>query len=169
MKQILTAIILSLALFSYSNAAESGQAITTVNGKELHMHKTANGLTFDEFKGKILFVEFYGNRCPHCIRAIEPYNDLQDKFNKDLAIVSVEIWGLNNKDLKDFTELHGIEYTNISKAQAGELVPYVSQIGGYRGMVPFLAIFDKNGKFYKSFSGPVPKAKLEEIIKILSK
>jgi len=85
------------------------------------------------------------------------------------AIVSVEAGGYNEAQLKDFDELYGIEYTNITQKEAGELVPYVSRIGGYRGMIPFLAIFDKNGDFYSSASGPISTAKLESIINELSK
>jgi thiol-disulfide isomerase/thioredoxin len=169
MKKIIILILFFAAFLVLAQAGEEKRKMTTVDGKVLHMSKTAKGLVFDEYKGKILFVEIYGHRCPYCIKAIDPYNALQEKYKDKLAIVSVEVGGYDEAQLKNFDELYGVEYTNISQKEAGELVPYVSRIGSYRGMIPFLAIFDKKGDFYTSASGPISTAKLESIINELSK
>ena len=162
-------IILLISILSLFLTAGDKLTMTTVDGKTLHMSKTPKGLVFDEYKGKIVFVELYGHRCPYCIKAIDPYNNLQEKYKERLVIVSIEVGGYDKKQLASFDDLYGIEYTNITQKEAGELVPYVSHLGGYRGMIPFLAIFDKNGNFYTSASGPVPEKKLEEVIAKLSK
>ena len=162
-------IILLISILSLFLTAGDKLTMTTVDGNTLHMAKTPKGLVFDEHKGKILFVEIYGHRCPYCIKAIEPYNDLQEKYKDKLAIISIEVGGYDGKQLASFDDLYGIEYINISQKEAGELVPYVSRLGGYRGMIPFLAIFDRDGNFYKSASGPISESKLEEIIAQLSK
>ena len=169
MKKIAIFILLAFSISTFSSAADGKAAMTTVKGKSLHMTKTQKGLYIDEYKGKVLFVEFYGYKCPYCIKSIDEYNDLQSKYEDKLAIVSVEIWGYDRKQLTSFDDLYGVEYDNLTKNDAGELVPYVSSVGTYKGMVPFLAIFDKNGNYYRSFSGPVPKAQLEKIIETLSK
>ncbi len=169
MKKIITLILLVASLFTLGQAAEEKLAMTTVDGNKLHMVKTPKGLLFDEYKGKILFVEIYGHRCSYCIKAIGPYNTLQEKYREKLAIVSVEVGGLDDKQLQAFDKKYGIDYINISKQEAGEIVPYVSKIGGFRGMIPFLVIFDKKGNFYTSVSGPISKNELEIIIEKLSK
>lgn len=169
MKKILILMVLALSLVTLGHAAGEKTAIKSVKGKVLHASKTDKGLLFDELKGKVLFVEIYGHRCPYCIKAIDPYNALQEKYKEKLAIVSIEVGGYNEEQLKNFDDLYGIDYINISQKEADWLVPYVSRIGAYRGMIPFLAIFDKSGNFYKSFSGPVSKQELEKIIGDLSK
>lgn len=169
MKKIIALTILIASLLTLSQAAENKLTMTTVDGNKLHMTKTPKGLLFDEYKNKVLFVEIYGHRCPYCIKAIDPYNELQEKYKEKLAIVSVEVGGYDEKKLASFDDLYGIEYVNITQKEAGELVPYVSKLGGFRGMIPFLAIFDKKGDFYKSASGPISKKELEEIIEKLSK
>ena len=169
MKNTLILILLTLSLLSTTQASEEKQVMKSVDGTLLHAGKIENGLVIDELKGKILFVEIYGHRCPYCIKEIDPLNALQEKYGKRLAIVAVEVGGYNGSKLKDFDELYGIDYINISQKEAGGLVSYVSRIGNYRGMIPFLAIFDRSGKFYRSFSGPVPEQKLEKIIEELSK
>ena len=168
MKKIMTLALLVASLFIVGNAEEK-LTMTTVDGNKLHMAKTAKGLILDEYKGKVLFVEIYGHRCPYCIKAIDPYNQLQKKYKEKLAIISIEVGGYDEKQLASFDDLYGIKYVNISKKEAGELVPYVSKIGGFRGMIPFLAIFDKKGNFYTSVSGPISKKELESIIEKLSK
>ena len=168
MKKIMVLALLIASLFIVGQAEEK-LTMTTVDGNKLHMAKTAKGLLFDEYKGKVLFVEIYGHRCPYCIKAIDPYNELQKKYKDKLAIVSVEVGGYDQKQLESFDDLYGIEYVNISQKEAGELVPYVSKLGGFRGMIPFLAIFDTKGDFYKSASGPISKKELESIIEKLSK
>ena len=168
MKKIITLALLVASLLTVSQA-EDRLTMTTVDGNKLHMSKTPKGLLFDEYKGKVLFVEIYGHRCPYCIKAIDPYNELQKKYKDKLAIVSVEVGGYDQKKLKSFDDLYGIEYVNITQKEAGELVPYVSKLGGFRGMIPFLAIFDTKGDFYRSASGPISKKELESIIEKLSK
>ena len=169
MKKIVTFLLLTLSLITLSQAAGEKITMKSVKGQVLHASKTEKGLLFDELKGKVLFVEIYGHRCSYCIKAIDPYNALQKKYKEKLAIVSIEVGGYNEAQLKKFDDLYGIEYINLGQKEVGWLVPYVSQVGGYRGMIPFLAIFDKNGNFYKSFSGPVSKQELEKIIIELSK
>ena len=168
MKKIITLILLVASLFAISQA-EDKLTMTTVDGNTLHMSKTPKGLLFDEYKGKVLFVEIYGHRCPYCVKAIDPYNELQNKYQDKLAIISVEVGGYDEKQLASFDDLYGIEYVNISQKEAGELVPYVSKLGGFRGMIPFLAIFDTKGDFYRSASGPISEKELESIIVELSK
>ena len=168
MKKIIALTLLIASLLTVSQA-EDKLTMTTVDGNKLHMSKTPKGLLFDEYKGKVLFVEIYGHRCPYCIKAIDPYNELQKKYKDKLAIVSVEVGGYDEKQLASFDDLYGIEYVNISQKEAGELVPYASKIGGFRGMIPFLVIFDTKGDFYKSASGPISKKELEGIIEKHSK
>jgi thiol-disulfide isomerase/thioredoxin len=169
MKKILLTITLLLSLSTLLQAGNDTLTVTTIKGKVLHASKIEGGLQIDEYKGKVLFVEIYGHRCSYCIKAIDPYSELQEKFKNKLAIVAIEAGGFNEAQLKNFDEIYDIGYDNITQKSAGWLVPYVSQIGHYRGMIPFLAIFDTNGKFYTSFSGPVPLEKLESIIQQLSK
>ena len=168
MKKIIALTLLVVSLLTVSQAEEK-LTMTTVDGNKLHMSKTEKGLLFDEYKGKIVFVEIYGHRCPYCIKAIDPYNELQKKYKDKLAIISVEVGGYDQKKLESFDDLYGIEYVNMTQKEAGELVPYVSKLGGFRGMIPFLAIFDTKGDFYKSASGPISKKELESIIEKLSK
>jgi len=169
MKTWLLTVLLTLSFLTLSQADEAKLAVKSVDGKVLHASRIDGGLLFDELKGKIVIVEIYGHRCPYCIKAIDPYNDLQEKYKDKLAIVSIEVGGFNEAQLKNFDEVYDIGYINMTQQAAGWLVPYVSQIGHYRGMIPFMAVFDKNGKFHTSASGEVSEKKLEEIIKELSK
>ena len=166
-KIIILALILASILTSIQ--AEGRYTMTSTSGVTLNATAILGGLVFDELKGKIVFLEVYGYRCSYCIKAINPYNKLQEKYKEKLAIVSIEIGGLNSDQLKKFDKDHGVKFLDITKKEAGDLIPYVSQLGKFQGMVPFLLIFDKNGKLYKSKSGPISNAEIENIITELSK
>jgi hypothetical protein len=74
MKKIIIFLLLAAAFLTLVQAGGEKLEMKTVDGNVLHMSKTPKGLIFDEYKGKILFVEIYGHRCPYCIKAIDPYN-----------------------------------------------------------------------------------------------
>ncbi len=164
-------IIFALLLASIltSTQASGKYTMTSTSGVTLNATAIIGGLVFDELKGKIVFLEVYGYRCSYCIKAINPYNKLQEKYKDKLAIVSIEVGGLNSEQLKKFDKDHNVKFLDITKKEAGDLVPYVSQLGKFQGMVPFLLIFDKHGKLYQSKSGPVSNAEIESIITKLSK
>ncbi len=169
MKKLISLALLLASLLTVTQAAVTSWTMTATNGKTLHTTAIPGGLIINELKGKIVFLELYGTRCSYCIKAINPYNQLQEKYKEKLAIISIEIGGLSNTQLKAFDANHGVKFLDITKGEAGELIPYLSQLGKFQGMVPFLVIFDKNGKFYRSVSGPISNAEIENIITELSK
>ncbi len=158
-------IVYILSFFLTLLLAEQGSIpIKSIDGKTLHTTLTPNGALIEEVKGKIVFLELYGHRCPYCIEVIATYNRLQAKYKEKLAIVAIELGGLSESELQAFDTQHNIEYTNITLQQAGALVPHISQKGGYIGMVPFLVVLDTNGNIIFTRSGPITEAELEELI-----
>ncbi len=168
MKKIIIIALFLASMLTLIQAAGK-YSMTSTSGVTLNATAIPGGLVFDEMKGKIVFLEVYGYRCSYCIKAISPYNKLQEKYKEKLAIISIEIGGLNSEQLKKFDKDHNVKFLDITKKEAGDLVAYISQLGSFQGMVPFLLIFDKNGKLYKSKSGPVSNAEIESIITELSK
>jgi len=157
-------ILLFLILLSFLIAESAALPVKSIDGEVLHTTLTPNGALIEEHKGKVVFLEIYGHRCPYCIEVITTYNRLQTKYKEKLAIVAIELGGLSESELQAFDRQHNIEYTNITLEQAGALVPHISQKGGYIGMVPFLVILDTNGNIVFTRSGPITEAELEEVI-----
>ena len=93
----LTLLMLIVSMFTFVNASDDKMSITTVEGKTLTVIGTEDGLTIPEYKGKIIFLEFFGHRCPPCLKSISHYKKLQAKYQKNLAIVAIEVQGLEDK------------------------------------------------------------------------
>jgi thiol-disulfide isomerase/thioredoxin len=76
-KIIFAAILLFISAYGLEINKKDITTITSTEGKEITVKKIDKGILFKEFKGKIVLLEVYGDSCPHCVRAIEPYNKLQ--------------------------------------------------------------------------------------------
>ena len=169
MKRILATALVLISLLTFAQAAVDKMTMTTTDGKTLHMTGTETGLVFEEFKGKIVFLEFFGHRCPPCLASISHYEKLQSKYKDKLVIIAVEVQGFNDAQLKSFVKEKGINYVTISQEKAGQLVPYISTRAQWQGGIPFLIILDQKGDVQVAQAGMLPESALENVIKKLSK
>ena len=169
MKRILVSVLLLVSLLTFAQAAVDKMTMTTTDGKTLHMTGTKTGLVFEEFKGKIVFLEFFGHQCPPCLASISHYETLQSKYKDKLAIIAVEVQGFDDAQLKNFVKEKGINYITISQEKAGQLVPYISARAQWQGSIPFLLILDQKGDVQVAQAGMLPESSLEKVIKKLSK
>lgn len=161
--------MLFASLLVTANAKDDKMSITTVDGKTLTIIGTESGLNVEEHKGKIIFLEFFGHRCPPCIRSIPHYKKLQAKYKDKLAIIAVEVQGLSDKELKAFVAKKGINYPTISHEKAGNLVPYIAKRAQWEGAIPFLVVLDQDGGVQLVQAGMLPETTLEKLIEKLSK
>ncbi|RLA72670.1 MAG: TlpA family protein disulfide reductase [Epsilonproteobacteria bacterium] len=169
MKKILTLTLLLASLLTVSQAAEDKFTMTTIKGKTIEVTGTTTGLILEEYKGKIIFLEFFGHRCPPCLKSIGHYKRLQEKYKDKLVIVAVEVQGMNRSSLKAFVKKKKINYVTISQDQAGQIVPYISSRAQWRGSIPYLIILDQKGEVQLMQAGMLPEQELENYIEQLSK
>jgi len=169
MKKIAIALLFVASLLTASHAAVDKMTMTTTDGRTLHMTGTETGLVFEEFKGKIVFLEFFGHRCPPCLASIDHYKKLQSKYKDKLVIIAVEVQGFDDAQLKSFVKEKGINYITIPQEKSGQLVPYISARAQWQGGIPFLLILDQKGDVQVAQAGMLPESALEGVIKKLSK
>ena len=169
MKKLLMLFVTIGLLFSSLSAADVDIfTLKTINGKILHLEGTTDGLRVKEYKGKILFLEFWGTMCPPCRMSIPHYIDLMKKYKDKLAMVAVEVQATPKDRLKKFVEAHKINYDVVAHSDAGGFVDYIARRAQWRGAIPFLLIFDKSGKIVTIQEGMLREEALEGIIKTLS-
>ncbi|WP_292657024.1 TlpA disulfide reductase family protein [Nitratifractor sp.] len=166
-------VFLALFLFalqlSAKEAGGNGLTLTTINGKKLHFQGTTNGLQIDRYKGKIVFLEFWGTHCPPCLMSVPHYIELTKKYGDKLAVVAVEVQDTPAPVLKKFAKSHGVNYDVIDYRTGMPLVNYISQRTKWSGSIPFLTIFDQQGNFVTAQVGLLPQDALEGVIKTLEK
>ena len=171
MKKLLTALLLTLALVSTTQAQgkKSSLQIKDINGKSYTITGTPEGLKISGMEGKVVFLEFFGHKCPPCLMSIPHLIDLQKKHKGKLAIIAVEVQGLSQNELKRFVKQKGINYTVVSGEQERLFVSYISQRAQWQGSIPFLLALDKKGDVQYIQAGMLPESALEKLFAQLSK
>ena len=171
MKKLLTALLLTLALVSTTQAQEkkSSLQIKDINGKSYTITGTPEGLKISGMEGKVVFLEFFGHKCPPCLMSIPHLVDLQKKHKGKLAIIAVEVQGLDKGELKRFVKQKGINYTVVSGTDEHLFVSYIAQRAQWQGSIPFLLALDKKGDVQYIQAGMLPESALEELFTKLSK
>ena len=173
MKKIFTSLLF-LSLFTFAQAAENENTLvqmsmTDITGVTYDVVGTEEGMKIKGLEGKIVFLEFFGHKCPPCLASIPHLVNLQNKYKDKLAIVAIEVQGLDNAEVTAFVKEKGINYIAVSEEKAGELVDYISQRAQWRGSIPFLVALDTKGDVQFVQAGMIPEASLEELISQLSK
>ncbi len=122
--------------------------LTTIDGKILHVDEAKDGIIFQEHKGKVVFLLFFGYRCPPCLGEIPVLKALSDEKHKDLAIIAMEVQRLPIEQLKLFKKEKGINYTLLSGEEAtnSQFISYVGQRAQWGGSIPFLVAINPHGE-----------------------
>lgn len=129
-----------------TNTETSLFTLTTLNGKVLHIDEAAGGLSFKEYKDKVVIVLFFGYRCPPCLAEIPVLKALIDKGHKDLEIVALEVQGQTAEQLKAFKKRTGINYTLVASEGHFDFIDYIAKKANWSGAIPFLIGFDKKSE-----------------------
>ncbi|MDD5359331.1 MAG: TlpA disulfide reductase family protein [Sulfurovaceae bacterium] len=170
MKKILFLIASVFIILNVAQAKPTeNYTFTDTSGKIFHAQGTKDGLIIPEAKGKIIFLEFFGHKCPPCITSIPHYKNLQKKYNGKIQIIAIEVQGLDNNQVKTFAAQKGINYTTVSQDKAGDFVNYIASRANWSGAIPYLVVIDKKGVVQFMQAGSMGEAGLETIIKELSK
>ena len=170
MRKLLTTLLL-LALTTFAHASEKPLAqmtMTDTTGKTYNVTGTQQGLKIEGLEGKVIFLEFFGHRCPPCLASIPHLIDMQKKHKDKLAVVSIEVQGYNKQQTAAFAKEKGMNYIVVSEETAEQLVGYIQQRAQWRGSIPFLVAMDTNGDVQFVQAGLLPESSLEELFTQLS-
>ncbi len=122
--------------------------LTTIDGKTLHIDEAKEGIVFKEHKDKVIFLLFFGYRCPPCLGEIPILKALSAEKHKDLAIIAMEVQRLPSDQLKIFKKDKGINYTLLSgdEGQNPQFISYIAQRAQWGGSIPFLVAINPHGE-----------------------
>ena len=163
MKKILTLLLLTIALVS--NGAELKPYSGSIKDPQISL-KDLNGVThtLEQYKGKVVLVQFWATYCPPCVKEMPSMNKLQDKHAakdvpfKILAIDMAE----SKKEVEAFVKKVKPEFT-ILIDETG------SSIGQWNVFAaPSNFLVDKQGQIKYTLFGGVEWDSEEIIEKITS-
>ena len=165
---------LSLLLIGFLNATEAKKAanvefnIKTIDGKTFKVIGKEDGILVPQLKGKVVFVEFWGINCRYCILSIPEYIKLKNEYKDKLEILAFEVEGHSTAQLKRFVKQKGMNYPVFSMTENLDFIRYISDRTGWmskwRGGIPFLAAFDKDGRIITIQPGKLNREFLVRVI-----
>jgi len=123
-------------------------ALNTIDGKTLHVDEVDGGIVFQEHKGKVVFLLFFGFKCPPCLAEIPVLKAFVDEKHDDMEVIAMEVQRLPSDQLKSFKKEKGINYTLLS-GDAGnnsKFISYIGQRAQWGGSIPFLVALNPQGE-----------------------
>ena len=117
-------------------------------------------VTSDQFKGKVVVIDFWATWCPPCRAEIPGYVELQKKYGKDgLVIVGASLDQAGPEVVKKFVEKYGVSYQIVM----GDDDVFRAFGGGES--IPMTVIVDRAGNIRDRKVGAVPAADYEKVVK----
>jgi thiol-disulfide isomerase/thioredoxin len=168
-KKFLIPLLLS-AILSGATAAEEATSntmhLTTVDNKKVDMKITDVGFNFEQFKGKAVLLDFFGPYCPPCLAEMPHLVDLQTRKKDDLVILGIQVQTQMSPDaLKAFIAKKGLNYPIVNLDYAMELVQFIQANTNWGGQIPFMLLFNKEGKLVRTYLGPTEVSQIEQDMK----
>jgi len=101
MRKLLTTLLLlsSTAFLQATEKPLAQMTMTDTNGKTYKVTGTDQGLHIEGLEGKVVFLEFFGHKCPPCLASIPHLIDMKKKHKDKLAIIAIEVQGYNQKQI----------------------------------------------------------------------
>ena len=166
MKRLILTVLAAALTWSVPASAEqeSYVQLPTIDGKTIRVRGTENGLEFPQYKGKVVFLEFWGTHCPPCLASIPHYVDMIAKYKGKLAMLGIEVQNTPKVRLKAFAQNHKINYDVVAYQDAGYFVDYIAKRAGWKGSIPFLLILDPKGNVITMQVGMLPQRVLEKVV-----
>ncbi len=126
---------------------------------KLRIFNGEKDLKFEDFKGKVLLINFFATYCPPCRVELLEFTELYRKFNKEgLEIISFMVDQGGERVLPHLIHSKGIKYY---VAIADETVLSAFE---WPDVLPTTFLVDQNGQIVKKFVGYAGKKVLEKEI-----
>lgn len=154
-------LFILLALISINNAINASASDAAPDFSLTDLKGTSISLA--DYKGKVVFLNFWATWCPPCRNEIPGFVEVYDKYKDEgLEILGVAVSDRENK-VKDFVQKNEVNYPC---AMGTEQILRDYEPGQY---IPTTIVIDRNGQIHKRHVGYMDKSEVEQIFKDLSK
>lgn len=126
--------------------------------------KTPDGksVNTDDWRGKVLVVNFWASWCPPCVEEMPTLDKLQQEFSsKNVLFVGIGIDSPSN--IRQFLENTPVSYPIVIGGLEGSTLS--KQMGNSQGALPYTIVIDARGKATSSKLGKISEEELRKAIK----
>ncbi len=114
----------------------------------------------ENFRGKIVVINFWATWCAPCIREIPLLIKLQNrKSSKDLQVLGIGIDHVAK--MRKFAETNNVNYPMLNGKIRG--IDMSIKLGNSVGGIPFTVILNRKGKVVKQIAGEINESTLKNI------
>jgi len=134
----------------------------SVNTKDVVFVKSEKSLKLKENSSKVILLDFFATWCPPCKAEIPHLINLQKKYRNKLKIVSILLEDDKpDSEIQSFIDYNHINYTVTNGTNNFTLS---NLLGGIQN-IPFMILYDKNGKVITHYIGIIPEEMIDSDIK----
>jgi cytochrome c biogenesis protein CcmG/thiol:disulfide interchange protein DsbE len=149
---ILFFFVLFMVIVGCQKEVEAGPTAPDFSLKDL----SGQTVTLEQYRGKVVLLDFWATWCPPCRMTIPMLIKLQDKYRDDgLVILGISIddpQQITDKDLRYFIKINKINYPVLRYNQK-VMKDYFE---GERVSIPTMFVVDRNGKIRDMIVGYAP-------------
>ena len=115
----------------------------------------------DQFKGKVVVVDFWATWCTPCLMEIPGYIELQKKYGpQGLVIVGISLDRAKPEYVKKFAQELGINYLVVMDPDSGA----AEDFGGVEA-IPATFLINREGRILHQKTGPMAAEEYEKLVR----
>lgn len=137
--------IILILFFSLSLVYSSDFNLKTIDNKILHIDINKYGFDFKEYKGKPVYLIFFGTQCLPCTYRIPVEMEEAEREGAKIIGIQAQMFNVPTYKIKKMQRELNMNFPIIKNEEASKLIQFLDKNGLWIGGVPYILKFDNNG------------------------